>query len=298
MEATKWIWYDGQMVPWEDAKIHVVSHSLHYGSAVFEGIRVYPTENGPAIFRLQEHVDRLFYSAEALGMKVPFSNKEIFDAIVETVRKNEVDDAYIRPLIFFGYGKMGVMPENFDANVMIAVWPWPAYLGSEPLKMKTSKYIRVHPQSTVTDAKIAGNYVNSLLATMDAKGQGYDLPVMYDHEGNVVEANVANIFTLNGNKLSTPPKGNILPGITRDSVMQIAKDEGYEVVEEVLSPQSLLDSDEAFVVGTASEVAPIGSVDDKPVGKSHEVAEKLRKIYVDTVHGKVEKYKDWLTYVQ
>ncbi len=299
MEPTEFIWMDGKLVPWEDAKIHVISHTLHYGAGVFEGIRCYETDKGPAIFRLKEHIDRLYYSASKIKMQVPFSKEEFTKAIIETTKANKMKSGYIRPLIFYGYGKMGVNPEGAPVNCTIAVWPWGKYLGEGSIKVKTSKYTRIHPKSTHTDAKICGHYANSILASIEVKDAGYDEALLLNAEGFVEEGPGENFYIVKDKKIITPPLGNILPGITRNAIIQIVKDEGIELKERNLRLEEVYAADEAFFSGTAAEVTSIASIDDKKIGAEAPgpITAKLRELFMDIVHGKNEKYKNWLTYV-
>ena len=290
---------DGKIIPWADAKIHVLTHSLHYGSAVFEGLRFYETEEGPAIFRLKEHTTRLFYSADTIKLRIPSSEDEINSAIIETVKVNEIKTGYIRPLAFFGYGKMGLRPTGSPVNLSIAVWPWDSYLGANPINVKISPYIRIHPQSTSMDAKITGNYVNSTFAGVDAISNGYEEALLLDFEGNVAEGPGENIFIVKNDIIYTPPKGKILAGITRDSIMTIAEDFGYSVQEKVLKPEDVYDADEAFFTGTAAEVTAIASLDDHPMKfQTGPITKKLSDTFLSIVKGLNEKYKNWLTIVR
>ena len=290
---------DGKIIPWADAKIHVLTHSLHYGSAVFEGLRFYETEEGPAIFRLKEHTTRLFYSADTIKLRIPFSEDEINSAIIETVKVNEIKTGYIRPLAFFGYGKMGLRPTGSPVNLSIAVWPWDSYLGANPINVKISPYIRIHPQSTSMDAKITGNYVNSTFAGVDAISNGYEEALLLDFEGNVAEGPGENIFIVKNDIVYTPPKGKILAGITRDSIITIAEDFGYSVQEKVLKPEDVYDADEAFFTGTAAEVTAIASLDDHPMKfQTGPITKKLSDTFLSIVKGLNEKYKNWLTIVR
>jgi|TARA_B100002003_G_C14110505_1_gene534121 branched-chain amino acid aminotransferase len=295
MQTTDKIWMDGKLVPWQDAKIHAVSHALHYGSSVFEGIRCYKTEQGTAIFKLKEHVERLFLSAETLQMKVPFSKEEIEQAIRETVKVNKLEAGYIRPLIFYGYGKMGLDPVGAPVNVLIAVWPWGAYLGNEAVKLKTAETIRLHPKSFKPEAKVGGFYVNSIYAHQEAKKAGFDEALMLDYEGHVAEGPGENIFMMKDNKLITAKTGSILPGITRSTILQIAKDNNIETEERIITPEELKAADEVFVVGTAAEVTPVKQIDDT-ILNTHEKAEFFRTTYLNIVQGKDDTYKDWLTF--
>jgi branched-chain amino acid aminotransferase len=300
MEETEKIWMDGEFVGWKEAKIHVLTHTLHYGGGVFEGIRAYKTEKGPAVFRLPEHIKRLFYSASCLEMEIPFSEDEIEKAVLDTVRVNKVNGCYIRPIVFFGYGKMGLNPEGAPVRVAIAVWPWGAYLGDDKvIKVKISKYIRIHPKSTITDAKICGHYVNSIFSSLEAKKENAKEALLLDFEGYVAEGPGENIFIVKDGQLYTPPLGTILAGITRDSVIKIAKDLDIGVEERKISVGELKSADEAFFVGTAAEVCPIGKIDGNNIadGKPGQITMKIQKIYKRAVKGQEEKYLNWLTFV-
>ncbi len=300
MEKVDLIWMNGEFIPWNEAKIHVLAHSLHYGSGVFEGIRFYETYNGgTAVFRLKEHIDRLFFSAEAFEMDIPYSKQEINDVILETVRKNDVKSGYIRPIIFYGYGKMGLNPKGADLNVCIAVWPWGSYLGEEMVKVKTSSIIRIHPESSETKAKITGHYANSIQANQEAVNAGFNEALLLDFEGNVAEGPGENIFIVKDGKLITPEEGNILVGITRDSIFKIAKDNNIEVLEKTLTLDELKESDEAFFTGTAAEVTPIKQADENIIGDGNigPITNKLKTLFEDAIHGKIQKYSEWLTYV-
>jgi len=266
---------------------------------VFEGIRFYETDKGPAVFRLKDHTDRLFKSAEAFEMDIPFTKEEVNKAILETIKVNKLKEGYIRPLIIFGYGKMGVNPEGAPVNCSIAVWPWGKYLGSD-VKVKIPKIIRIHPQTTDPNAKICGNYANSILASLEIKKQGYDEALLLDYRGLCAEGPGENVFCTKNEKIYTPKLGTILPGITRKSIIQIAKDEGYEVIEKDITVDEIKNAQEAFFSGTAAEVTSIRQIDDTVIGdgKIGPITTKLRDIFMDIVHGKNEKYKDWLTYVE
>ena len=298
MEETEFIWMDGKFVAWKDAKIHVLTHTLHYGAGVFEGIRFYKTDKGPAVFRLKEHIERMYKSADCIKMKIPFSKEDFIKAIIETVKKNKVHAGYIRPICFFGYGKMGLNPEGAPVNCSIAVWPWGKYLGEDAVKVKTSKYIRIHPKSTHADAKITGHYVNSILASIEAKDAGYNEALLLNAEGFVEEGPGENFYIVKDGKIITPPLGNILPGITRKSVMQIAKDEGVDVIEKNIKLKDVYSADEAFFTGTAAEVSAIESIDGKKIGNKAPgpITTKIRDLFMDIVHGKNKKYESWLSY--
>lgn len=297
METTEYIWMDGKLEKWEDSKIHILTHTLHYGSGVFEGIRVYDTSKGPAIFRLKEHVERLFNSAKSFGIQVDYSIEEIEKAIIDTVKANKLKDGYIRPLIYFGYGKMGLATDGAKVNVSISCWPWPAYFGDKALRVKTSSFIRIHPKSSIQEAKISGHYINSILAHQEAHSHGYDEALMLGYNGKITEGSAANFFILKDGKMYTPPAGNILIGITRNSVIQIARDLGIEVIEKDLVLEDAYSADEAFFTGTAVEIAPIESIDDKKLKENSEkIAYMLKEKYSNIVRGKEEKYLGWLTY--
>ncbi len=299
MDETKYIWMDGKLVLWQDAKIHVLTHTLHYGMGVFEGIRFYNTDKGPAIFRLKEHVKRLMDGTKVAFMKVPFTEHEITDAIIQTVRENGISEGYIRPIIYYGYGKMGLDPHGAPVNAAIAVWPWGAYLGEEAVRVKTSRFIRLHPQSTYSETKICGHYVNSIFASCEAKELGYHEALLLDYLGNIAEGPGENLFIFKDGKLSTPKLGNILQGITRRSIIEMAKNERIEVRETDLILEDVYSADEAFFTGTAAEVTAIASLDDRKIGKivPGPVTSKLKDLFTDIIHGKNEKYMGWLTFI-
>lgn len=299
METVKKIWMDGKLKNWEDCQVHVLTHALHYGSAVFEGIRFYETADGPAIFLLKEHIQRLFKSAKAIAMEIPYTEKELCEAVIETIKVNKIKAGYIRPIAFYGYGKMGLNPIGAPVKVAIAIWPWGAYLGEDTIKVKTSSYIRLHPKSLNTEAKVAGHYVNSIMASLEAKKAGCHEALLLDYKGKVAEGPGENIFVVKKGKILTPALGNILAGLTRKAVMQMAKDLGFTVVEKQLGIEDVRKADEAFFTGTAAEVTAIGYLDGKPVnkGKMGPITEKLRALFHEVVQGKVGKYKKWLTYV-
>jgi len=303
IEKTQKIWMDGKLVNWDDATVHVLTHTLHYGSGVFEGIRAYPTSRGPAVFRLTDHMRRLHDSASLLMMELPYSVEELVEATKETVRVNGVEGCYVRPLAYLGYGEMGLNPLPCQVNVSIAVWPWGTYLGDEGIKrgvrMKISTWRRMDPNINPVAAKGTGIYVNSSLAKVEALKGGYDEAVMLNTNGEVSEATGENLFVVTSGVLRTPPlSSGALEGITRDSVMTIARDLGYEVREEVLLRTDLYLADEAFLTGTAAEIVPIREVDDREIGEPGEVTRKIQETYFATVHGEVEKYADWLEYAR
>jgi branched-chain amino acid aminotransferase len=297
------IWMDGTFVDWDDAKIHVLTHTLHYGSGVFEGVRAYATADGPAVFRLTDHIRRLFDSASMLMIEVPFSIEQIVEAVKETVRVNNIEACYIRPLVYLGYGEMGLNPLPCTVNVSVAVWPWGTYLGEEGIKhgvrMKVSSWRRQDPNMIPPAAKVTGLYVNSSLAKVEALKSGYDEAILLNSQGCVSECTGENIFIVKGGKIITPPlAAGALDGITRDSVWTIANDLGYEVVEANLLRSDLYTADEAFLTGTAAEVVPIRSVDDRMIGEPGEITCKIQETYFAAIRGEVEAYKGWLEYVR
>jgi len=300
---TEKIWMDGKFVEWDDAKVHVLTHSLHYGLAIFEGIRCYNTEKGPAVFRLKDHVERLFKSAHIFTLKIPFTEEEVFEAIKETIRINKIDSCYIRQIVFVGYGNMGVYPKNNPIQVAIAVWSWGAYLGEEGLqkgiRVKTSSFIRNHVNSNMSRGKVSGYYVNSQLAKIEAILCGFDEAVLLDTEGYVSEGSGENIFLVRKGILKTTPLTSILEGITRDSVITISKDLGIEVKEERFTRDELYISDEAFFTGTAAEITPIREIDGRTIGLGSRgpLTEKIQNLFFDIVKGKVSKYQHWLDFV-
>ncbi len=299
MIKTKYIWFNGKFIRWQQAKIHILTHSLHYGSGVFEGIRCYKTQNGPAVFRLKEHIERLFNSAKFLEMKIPFSKKEIQKAIVELIKLIKIEECYIRPIVFYGYGNMGLNPKETNIDCSIIVWPWKKYL-KDKVKVKISKFIRLHPQSVISSAKICGYYVNSIFATFDALKDGFDESILLDYRGFVAEGSAENIFIVKNKKLLTPKLVSILPGITRDSIIKIAKDIKIKIIEKDISVKELKNCDEAFFTGTAAEITPIYQINKKIINKGEigEITKILQEKFYQIVHGGDKKYKNWLTYVR
>ncbi len=298
------IWFDGNMVDWKDANIHVLSHVVHYGTSVFEGIRAYKNENGVAVFRLKEHVQRLFDSAKIYKIEIPYTPEEIEEAILETVRVNELDGCYIRPIVFKGYGELGVDPSNCPVNVVIAAWEWGSYLGEEGMAngvdIGVSSWRKPAPDTFPTLAKCGANYMNSQLAKLEAIDNGFDEAIMLDYNGHVSEGSGENIFLVEGEKLFTPSMSSSnLKGITRDSIMTIARDLGYEVVEEVISRERLYIANEVFFTGTAAEVTPIRSIDHRQIGigKRGPISEKIQTAFFDIVEAKVEDKYNWLSYI-
>ncbi|WP_164561947.1 branched-chain amino acid transaminase [Nitratidesulfovibrio vulgaris] len=301
VQKSETIWFDGKQVPWDEANVHVLTHALHYGVGVFEGIRAYRCADGSsAVFRLREHVQRLFSSAKILRMEIPFTEDAIFDAIVETLQRNRLAEGYIRPLSFVGAGAMGVYPGDNPVQTIIAVWPWGAYLGAEALekgiRVKTSSFARHHVNAMMTKAKASGNYVNSVLAKMEAKADGYDEALMLDVSGFVSEATGENIFMVRNGVIKTTPLTSILDGITRNSLMTLARDLGYEVVEQQFTRDELYVADEAFFCGTAAEVTPIREVDRRVIGKGSAgpVTKHLQQEYFRAVKGDNPRYDHWL----
>jgi branched-chain amino acid aminotransferase len=302
MKKVDKIWMDGNMVNWDDAKVHVLTHTLHYGLGVFEGIRCYICHDGTsAVFRLREHIDRLFESAIIGMMNIPYTRQEICDAVVETLRINKMKDGYIRPIAFIGDGEMGLYIQNYPVRVVIACWPWGAYLGEEGLALgiraKISSFTRHHVNAGMTKAKICGNYVNSILAKREVIAAGYDEAILLDTEGYICEASGENVFIVEKGVLKTPPPTSILRGITRDAIMEIARDHGIAVVEQRFSRDELYLADECFFTGTAAEVTPVREVDDRRIGegKPGPITKKLQESFFAAAHGKIEKYKKWLS---
>lgn len=301
LKASEKIWMDGRLVNWGDANVHVLTHTLHYGVGAFEGIRCYKTAAGPAIFRLREHVDRLFESAHILQIAIPYTIEQIVDAIKETVRINRLESCYIRPIVFIGYGSMGLYVEDNPISVAVAVWDWGAYLGDEGLekgiRAKISSFTRHHVNISMTRAKVPGYYVNSILAKKEVKAAGYDEAILLDPDGYVAEGSGENIFIVRKGILKTTPLTSILAGITRDSIIKIAGDMGITVVEERFSRDDLYIADEAFVTGTAAELTPLREVDNRVIGsgKPGPVTKKLQDAFFAIVHGKDSRYKEWLT---
>ena len=297
------IWMDGELVPWREAKVHVLTHSLHYGMSVFEGVRAYKTDKGAAIFRLQEHTRRLFGSAHIMMMPVPWDQETINAAQITAVRENQLESAYIRPMFFYGAEGMGLRADNLKVHGMVAAWEWGAYLGAENMekgiRIKTSSYTRHHVNITMCKAKATGNYINSMLALNEALTSGYDEAMLLDDHGFVAEGSGENVFIVRDGVLYTPDTSSALEGITRDTLMELAADEGLTVREKRISRDEVYLADEAFFTGTAAEVTPIREVDDRAIGdgKRGPVTERLQALYFDVVHGRVDKYSDWLTLV-
>jgi branched-chain amino acid aminotransferase len=298
------IWFNGSLVDYDDATIHILTHGLHYGTGVFEGIRCYNTVNGSAIFRLQDHMQRLIDSGKAYFMDLGFSRQQLEQAAIETVRANGVDECYLRPIAFYGYGKMGVNPMPNKVSVAIAAWKWDEYIkgsGEEKgARLMTSSWARLDPKSMPMHAKATANYANSALARVEAIKAGFDEAIMLNSAGMVVEASAENIFIVKDGALATPPTSSgALCGITRDSIMAIAEANGIKCVERNIARDELYFSDEVFLTGTAAEVKPVGEIDNRTVGrdggKPGEVTKQLKTLFEAAVHGKDEKFKSWLT---
>lgn len=296
MEATKYIWINGQLVPWTEAKVHAISHTLHYGGGAFEGIRAYKTATGTAIFRLQEHIERLFYSSQAIQLALPYKKEEVMSACQEVVRANGLEQGYLRPIAMAGYGVMSVSPEKAPVDLIIACWPWGAYLPVELADLKISKYPRTPACSTITDAKLTGNYLNGILATNELRGTKYHEILLLDVAGHLAEGSGENIFLVKDGKLLTPKRGSILPGITRDTVFNIAARQQLQVQEIDLVPHDAFTADEAFFTGTAAEIAPIGSIDDHLIGSGQvgPITKLIRQSYLDIVYGRNAAYENFL----
>jgi branched-chain amino acid aminotransferase len=296
------IWMDGQLVDWDDAKIHVLTHSLHYGCGVFEGVRAYNTAQGPAVFRLREHIDRLFNSAKIFFIDIPYTREELVEATKETVRSSGLDACYIRPLVYLGYGEMGLNPLPCPVNVSIAVWPWGAYLGDEGLqhgvRMMISSWQRHDPNAMPPAAKGTGMYINSSMAKIEAIKAGYDEAILLSPQGYVSECTGENIFVVKNGRIITPPtSAGALEGITQDSVMTIAKDLGIEATTGNILRSDLYTADEAFLSGTAAEVVPIRSVDDREIGEPGPITRQIQETYFSAVRGEIDRYKDWNEHV-
>ncbi|MFA5125818.1 MAG: branched-chain amino acid transaminase [archaeon] len=304
MEETKLIWMNNKMTPWHECKTHFLTHTAHYGSGVFEGVRCYNTEKGPAIFRLDEHIQRLFYSASVFGIKIPYTEKELIEACIKVIKENELKSGYIRPLVFYGYGKMGLDTIGAKIEVGIAAWPWEAYLGKEGIEkgvsVKISPFIRPSRDVMPTNAKVTGNYANSIMAKMDALNTGFKDAILLDKNKNVAECSAENFFMVKKKVLITPSTENCLEGITRKSVIEIAKDLGVKVDERIIPSKELFKAEEAFMTGTAAEISPITSIDGKAIGlgKPGKITQKIQKKFYDAVSGKEKKYLKWLTYVK
>ncbi|WHZ22828.1 MAG: Branched-chain amino acid aminotransferase [Nitrospira sp.] len=303
LQASEKIWMDGKFVAWADAQVHVLTHSLHYGLAAFEGIRCYKGKGGSAVFRLPEHVDRLFESAHIAMMEMPYDKKQLFDAIVETVRINRLEACYIRPLVYIGYGAMGLYPGENPIKVCIAAWKWGTYLGDEALtkgiRARVSSFTRHHVNVSMTRGKISGYYVNSILAKREVKADGYDEAIMLDPEGYVAEGTGENVFIVRHGALKTTPLTSILEGITRNSIIQLAKERNIPVVEERFTRDEMYVADEVFVTGTAAELTPVTEIDRRRIGTGRPgpITQALQKTFFEIVGGTDPAHRHWLTAV-
>lgn len=297
------IWYDGKMVNWRDATTHVLTHTLHYGMGVFEGVRAYKTDKGTAIFRLQDHTDRLFRSAHILGIKMPYSKDELNAAQKASVRDNKLESAYMRPMAFYGAEAMGISAKTLSTHVIVAAWSWGAYMGQDALdngiRVKTSSFARHHVNITMCKAKANGNYMNSILAHQEAVQDGYQEALLLDVDGFVAEGSGENVFIVRKGKLYTPDLTSALEGITRDTIIQLAEERGLKIIEKRITRDEIYGADEAFFTGTAAEVTPIRELDNRAIGTgtAGPITKQLQKDYFDVVTGKSAKHLDWLTLV-
>ncbi len=298
------IWFDGEMVPWRDAKVHVLTHTLHYGMGVFEGVRAYKTDKGTAIFRLEEHTRRLFDSAHIMQMKMPFDKATISEAQCQAVQQNNLETAYIRPMCFYGSEGMGLRADNLKVHVIIAAWEWGAYLGKEALekgiRVRTSSYTRHHVNISMCKAKANGHYINSMLALQEAITCGYDEAMLLDNEGYVAEGSGENIFIVRDGVIYTPDLTSALNGITRNTLFELASSQGYELREKRITRDEVYIADEVFFTGTAAEVTPVREVDNRVIGAGERgpITEKLQALYFDLVHGRLDMHPEWLTLVK
>jgi branched-chain amino acid aminotransferase len=298
-----WIWYDGKLVPWREANTHVLTHSLHYGLSVFEGVRAYHTAEGTAIFRVREHTERLLNSARIFLMQMPYSAEQLIEAQREVVRANKLESCYLRPIAFYGSEKMGVSPRGAAVHVAIAAWPWGAYLGEDGLqkgiRVKTSSYARHHVNVSMVRSKTGGHYVNSILANMEATRDGYDEALLLDTAGYVAEGAGENLFIVRDGRVLEPILMSGLAGITRATVIEIARDLGLEVASQPLTRDDVYLADEAFFSGTAAEITPIRELDGRPIGAGRRgpVTERIQAAFFDAVNGRAPRYRNWLTMV-
>lgn len=297
------IWFDDKMVPWREAKVHVLTHTLHYSMGIFEGIRAYKTEKGPAIFRLHDHTKRLFESAHILGMPMPYDESKLNEAMCAVVRENKLESAYIRPMGFYGSESMGLRATGLRVHVFVAAWYWGAYLGAEGMekgiRIKTSSFTRHHVNVTMCKAKANGNYMNSMLALQEALACGYDEALLLDVDGHVVEGSGENIFIVRDQVLYTPELTSALAGITRDTIITLAEEIGLKVREKRITRDEVYIADEAFFTGTAAEVTPIRELDGRKIGPGQRgpITERLQSLYFDVVHGRHQQHQNWLTWV-
>jgi branched-chain amino acid aminotransferase len=303
VEKSEWIWMNGEFVAWDDAKVHVLSHGFHYGTGVFEGIRCYETDRGPAIFRHREHLERLAMSAELYYLPLAHSIDEMRDATHELIRRNGLESCYIRPLAFRGYGEMGLYAPTAPVELMVAVWPWGAYLGEEGkrngVRAKVSSWRRISSSSLIPHAKASGQYLNSILAKTESANAGYDEAILLDEAGNVCEGSGENVFVIREGEVATPGHtASILDGISRKSVIQIAADLGYEVVERDIARSELYLADEVFLCGTAAELVPVREIDDHEIGEPGELTRLIQAKFEDALHGRAQEYLEWLDFVE
>jgi branched-chain amino acid aminotransferase len=305
VEQADLIWHNGELVAWEDAKVHVLTHGLHYGTGVFEGIRAYDTARGPGIFRHHDHLDRLFKSAELYYMPIPYTLEELRSATHELIAANELRECYIRPIVYRGYGQMGLFPLDAPVEVSIAVWPWGAYLGEEGklhgVRAKVSSWRRISSDSLIPHAKASGQYLNSVLAKIESHKAGYEEAILLDAHGFVCEGSGENIYAVRDGRIVTPPQtAGILDGINRKSILRIADDLGYEVVERDLARAELYLADEVFLSGTAAELVPVREIDDHQIGAGRPgpVTQALQRVFDDALHGRDERYLEWLDVVK
>jgi branched-chain amino acid aminotransferase len=302
MQQADYIWMNGDLVRWEDAKVHVLTHALHYGSGVFEGIRAYETERGTAVFRHQDHLDRLRRSAELYYMDLPYTVDKLREATHELIRANKLKSCYIRPVAYRGYGEMGLFPLNLPVDMFIAVWSWGAYLGEEGQKhgvrCKMSSWRRMSDASFIPQAKATGTYLNSILAKVEVAKAGYDEAILLNEQGNVSEGTGENVFVVRDGSIATPPaSASILDGITSRSVKQIAADLGFEVVERDIARGELYQADEVFLTGTAAEIVPVREIDDRHLGEPGELTQAIQKVFFDAIAGRRDEYLEWLDFV-
>lgn len=295
----KKIWFNGKLVSFKKAKIHILTHTLHYGAGAFEGLRFYRTKKGTAIFQLSRHIDRLLYSAKCIHMKIPYTKTQLIKATINLLKANKMKSGYIRPIAIYGHGPLRVNPINIPIDVAIACWPWGSYLGADAVRLKVSKYVRIHPASSYTDAKITGHYVNAMLAVKEAVAAGYTEAIMLDYKGNIAEGSAENLFIIKNKVIYTPPLGTILAGITRESVIKLARDLKYKVVEKSLKIKDALAADECFLTGTAAEISPVGQIDKKKLKtKFGPITKHLHTEFMKIVSGENKKYIKWLTFVK
>ena len=303
LEKAETIWMDGRLVAWDEARVHVLTHTLHYGLGVFEGIRCYNTKKGPAVFRLKEHVKRLFSSAKIFLLEIPYSEEEVTDAIIQTIKANNLTECYIRPLVFIGYGAMGLYPKDNPVHLTIAAWPWGPYLGEEGLRkgirLKTSSFIRNHVNASMARGKVCGYYVGSQLAKREAIQCGYDEALLLDTEGYVSECSGENVFIVRDGVVKTTPLTSILEGITRNSIIEVLRNEGLPVREERFTRDEVYISDEVFLTGTAAEVTPVRELDGRRIGSEcpGRITRRVQDIFFSIVRGENPDYEHWLTYL-